>query len=294
MSIRGFAKRVLRWPTLIAAASLSTLILVPSLTNANANAGASGSAASGEKPTIVLVHGAWADASSWANVMPILRDDGYTVDAPPNPLRGLISDSEYLASYLKTISGPIVLVGHSYGGAVVTNAATGNPNVKALVYIDAFEPAQGDTLEALTFAKPGSCLAGGGNLANVFNEVTDPAQPAGDPDLYLKFAAGTDYPGWDACFANGVAPSEAATLNEGQRPLAAGAFSEASGVPAWKTIPSWSQIGTQDHAIPPAELFFMSKRAGSTITTVKAGHLSMVTDPVATSNLIIKAANATT
>jgi pimeloyl-ACP methyl ester carboxylesterase len=292
MSIRRFANRLFRWPTLIAAASLAALVLVPNLTNGSASA--SSSTHSSQKPTIVLVHGAWADASSWGDVMPILTSDGYTVDAPPNPLRGLASDSAYLASYLKTISGPIVLVGHSYGGAVVTNAATGNPNVKALVYIDAFEPDQGDTLKGLTFAKPGSCLAGGGNLANVFNEVTDPAQPAGDPDLYLKFAAGTDYPGWDACFANGVASGKAQMLNAGQRPLAAGAFSETSGVPAWKTIPSWSQIGLQDHAIPPAELFFMSKRAGSTITTVNAGHLSMVSNPVATTNLIIKASNATT
>jgi pimeloyl-ACP methyl ester carboxylesterase len=205
-------------------------------------AGAQGTA----KPTIVLVHGAWADASSWDSVIPILQVDGYTVDAPPNPLRGLTSDSAYLASYLQTISGPVVLVGHSYGGAVITNAATGNPNVKALVYVDAFAPAKGETLEHLTFAKPGSCLAGGGNLKNVFNFAVDPSQPKGDYDLYLKIAPGTDYAGFASCFATDVPASEAAILGAVQRPLALDAFTSPSGTPAWKTIPAWAVIGTQD------------------------------------------------
>ena len=102
----------------------------------------------GPKPTIVLVHGGWADGSSWDQVISILQREGYTVEAPPNPLRGLASDSAYLASYLKTISGPIILVGHSVGGMVISNAATGNPNVKGLVYDDAFEPAAGETVAA--------------------------------------------------------------------------------------------------------------------------------------------------
>jgi pimeloyl-ACP methyl ester carboxylesterase len=291
MSIRGFATRVFRRPVLVAAATVASLVFVPTL--AGAASGNQSAAHGGAKPTIVLVHGAWADASSWSSVTSILQNDGYTVDVPPNPLRGLTSDSAYITSYLKTVTGPIVLVGHSYGGAVITNAATGNPNVKALVYIDAFAPNKGQTLQGLTFALPGSCLNGGGKLSNVFNEVVNPSQPAGDPDLYLKFAPGTDYPGWDACFANGVAPRKAALLQAGQRPLAAGAFTETSGVPAWKTIPSWYQIGTEDHAIPPAELLVMAKQAGSKITYVKAGHLSMVSHPVQTSNLIITAVNAT-
>src|SRR5207302_6226768 len=132
------------------------------------------------KPTIIMVHGAWADGSSWSHVIPIRDREGYTVIAPINPLRGLMHDSAYLASYLSTISGPIVLVGHSYGGAVITNAAVGNANVKALVYIDAFEPAAGETLEQLSFARPGSCLAGGGDVNNVFTFATDPSQPSGD------------------------------------------------------------------------------------------------------------------
>ena len=163
MSAKTISRRAPRRSALLAAAlAVTTLIAVPLVSippiGASPNPGST-------KPTIVLVHGAWADASSWDGVTPILQREGYTVDAPPNPLRGLTTDAAYLASYLSTISGPIVLVGHSYGGAVITNAATGNPNVKALVYVDAFAPAAGETLEQLTFAQPGSCLAGGGNLS---------------------------------------------------------------------------------------------------------------------------------
>src|SRR5713101_3783361 len=135
--------------------------------------GSSTSSSNTVKPSVVLVHGAWADSSSWSAVIARLQDKGYTAYAFANPLRGLPSDSAYLASYLTTITGPIILVGHSYGGDAITNAATGNPNVKALVYIDAFEPAQGETLQQLTFALPVSCLGGGVNLSNVFNFVTD-------------------------------------------------------------------------------------------------------------------------
>jgi pimeloyl-ACP methyl ester carboxylesterase len=207
-------------------------------------------------------------------------------------LRGLSSDSAYLASYLKTVTGPIVLVGHSYGGAVITNAAFGDANVKALVYVDAFAPAQGETLKQLVFAKPGSCVGGGGDLKDVFNFGVDPSLPAGDYELYLKLAPGPDYPGFDACFANDVPTAEANILGAVQLPLALGAFTQPSGPPAWKTIPSWAVIGTQDHAIPPAELRFMADRAHSKITYVTAGHLSMVSDPSAVDNVIVEAANA--
>lgn len=265
----------------------SALVLVPALANAASKPHQS------SKPTIVLVHGAWADAGSWDGVIAILQREGYTVDAPPNPLQGLTSDSAFLANYLSSITGPIVLVGHSYGGAVITNAATGNPNVKALVYDDAFAPAQGETLEQLTFAKPGSCLAGGGNLGNVFNEVTPPGQASSDPDLYLKIQPGTDYVGFDKCFANDVPTAEANILGATQRPLALNAFTQTSGVPAWLTTPSWAIIGTQDQAIPPAELTFMANRANSKITYVKSGHLSLVSDPGGVAQVIVKAATAT-
>src|ERR1700683_868073 len=278
------------------AATLS--VVIGGLLVAPAFAGAQARQLSGErlgspKPTVVLVHGAFADGSSWNHVISILQGEGYTVDAPPNPLRGLASDSAYLASYLKTISGPIILVGHSYGGAVITNTATGNSNVRGLVYVDAFEPAVGETIEQLTFAKPGSCLAGGGNLSNVVNFAVDPSQPAGDYDLYLKIPPGTDYPGFDACFATDVPTQEAARLAATQRPLALDAFTAPSGSPAWASIPSWAVIGTDDQAIPPAELTFMAQRAHSRITYVKAGHLSMITQPWAVANVINQAVSST-
>src|SRR5271170_6691986 len=188
-------------------------LLVPTLASAQPPSPIPGpfakpiSAPPGPKPTIVLVHGAWADSSSWDNVIPLLQADGYTVDAPPNPLRGLASDSAYLASYLQTISGPIVLVGHSYGGAVITNAATGNANVKALVYVDAFAPAAGETLFGLTAAQPGSCVG-----ADAFNLVPFPGAPSGDADTFLKVGPNKTYPGFASCFANGLSKQEAALL----------------------------------------------------------------------------------
>ncbi len=193
---------------------------------------------------------------------------------------------------LQVFSWPVVLVGHSYGGAVITNSATGNSNVKALVYVDAFEPAAGETLEQLTFSKPGSCLAGGGNLNNVFNFGTDPSQPSGDYDLHLKVGPGTDYPGFDACFATFVPPQQAAVLAAVQRPLALDAFTTPSGDPAWASIPSWAVIGREDQAIPPAELTFMAQRANSKITYVTAGHLSMITQPRVVAGVITDAAEA--
>jgi pimeloyl-ACP methyl ester carboxylesterase len=242
------------------------------------------------KPTIVLVHGGWADGSSWDKVIANLQGEGYTVDAPPNPLRGLTSDSAYLASYLSTISGPIVLVGHSVGGMIISNAATGNPNVKGLVYVDAFEPAAGETVAQLTFSRPGSCLSGGGDLNNVFNFKVDPSQPSGDYDVYLKIAPGTNYAGFGDCFATFVPGGHAAVLGAVQRPIALGFITAQSGTPAWTSIPSWAVIGTQDHVIPPAELTFMAQRANSHITYFDAGHLSMVTQAETVAGVITEAA----
>jgi len=243
----------------------------------------------GLKPTIVLEHGAWADGSSWSGEIQLLQVGGYTVYAPPNPLRGLANDSATLADFLKTISGPIILVGHSYGGMVITNAATGNPNVKALVYINAFIPAQGETAFGLTAAQPGSCVGS----ANAFNAVPYPGAPAGDFDTYLKAGPDAPYPGFAQCFANGLPTSQAAVLAATQRPIAFSAGSDPSGVPAWKTIPSWSLIGTADHVIPPAEQLFMSQRAKAHISAIKAGHLSLISNPGAVTRVIIAAAQAT-
>jgi len=243
----------------------------------------SASPTSGPKPTIVLVHGAWADGSSWNRVLYRLQSDGYVVDVPPNPLRGPIEDSAYLESFLATISGPIVLVGHSYGGFVITDAATGNPNVKALVYVDAFIPAAGETLLQLT---TGSCLSG--NPGNIFNAVPY----AAGVDLYIKGAPSSTFSGFDKCFANGVPARRASALAATQEPIALSALSEPSSSPAWASIPSWSVIGTQDQVIPPASQETMSKRASAHITTVPAGHLSLITRPSAVSHVIEQAAAA--
>jgi pimeloyl-ACP methyl ester carboxylesterase len=242
--------------------------------------------AEGVKPTIVLVHGAWADSGSWNAVTALLQAAGYTVDAPPNPLRGLSYDASYLADFLSTISGPVVLVGHSYGGMVITNAATGNPNVKALVYDDAYIPAATDTLLGLTSAEPGSCLAVSPATA-VFNFVPYPGAPSGDADLYVKQSV---FPG---CFANGLPAAEAGVLAATQRPLAASTLTEPSGIPAWKSIPSWAVIGTADHVIPLAEQLNMARNAGAHVTEINAPHLSMISDPGAVATVIIRAAQAT-
>jgi pimeloyl-ACP methyl ester carboxylesterase len=243
----------------------------------------------GPKPTIVLEHGAWAGGSAWTGEIERLQADGFTVYAPPNPLRGLANDSATLADFLSTIPGPIILVGHSYGGMVITDAATGNPNVKALVYIDAFIPGQGETAFGLTAARPGSCV----DSANAFNAVPYPGASAGDFDTYLKAGPDAPYPGFAECFANGLPASQAAVLAATQRPIAFSAGSDPSGVPAWQTIPSWSLIGTADHVIPPAEQLFMSQRAKAHITEIDAGHLSLISHPGAVTRVIFAAARAT-
>jgi pimeloyl-ACP methyl ester carboxylesterase len=241
-----------------------------------------------QTPTIVLVHGAWADASGWDQVILRLQEDGFTAHAPSNPLRGLPQDSAYLHDFLTqnpALAGqPVVLVAHSYGGAVITNAAVGDPQVKALVYVDAFIPDQDETIGQLAGAQLGSCLLG--NPADIFNLVPYPGGPADDVDLYIKPSL---VPG---CFANGLSPHQVAVIAATQRPLAASAFSEPSGAPAWKTIPSWAVIGNADRVIPPAELTFMAKRAGAHITEVSAGHLSMIADPEMVAQVIEQAAKA--
>lgn len=236
------------------------------------------------KPTVVLVHGAWANGSSWDGVVARLQDQGYTVDVPPNPLRGLESDSAYLASYLDTITGPIVLAGHSYGGMVMTNAAAGNPAVKALVYIDAYMPAQGDTVLGLTSAMPGSTLA---DPAVAFNFVPFTSPTGADTDLYAKPSV------YRADFGADLSVRRDAILAATQEPLAASALQEPSGPPAWTTIPSYALIGMQDMVLPPAEQEFMAARAGATVVKINGSHLALISDPHAVANLIERAATAT-
>jgi pimeloyl-ACP methyl ester carboxylesterase len=233
---------------------------------------------------VVLVHGAWADGSSWDGVVGRLQRDGYTVDVPSNPLRGVASDSAYLASYLKTVTGPIILAGHSYGGMVITNAATGNPAVKALVYIDAFIPAQGETLLQLAGAKPGSTLA---DPTKAFNFVPFTGPAGADTDLYVKPSV------YRADFGADLSVQQDAILAATQEPLAASALQEPSGPPAWKTIRSFALIGTQDMVLPPAEQVFMAARAHATVVKIKASHLGLISHPDTVARLIERAAVAT-
>ena len=288
MSLSRTARRI-SLPALLAVVLAAALLAIgpgrPTPAGASADAAAAGGGHSA-KPVIVLEHGAWADASSWSNVISRLQRRGFTVFAPPNPLRGLPQDSAYLHQFLTQNAAlhgkQIVLVGHSYGGAVITNAAVGDSEVKALVYVDAFIPDQGDTIGGLAGAKPGSCLG-----ANAFNPVPYPGGPPGDVDLYIKPNL---VPG---CFATGLPASQAAVIAATQRPLTASAFTEPSGPPAWKTIPSWAVIGTGDRVIPPAELTFMARRAGAHITDVNAGHLSLISKPSVVTRVILQAVQAT-
>lgn len=238
---------------------------------------------SGTKPTVVLVHGSWADGSSWQKVTNRLLDDGYTVRVPPNPLRSLTTDSATIRDFLATLSGPIVLVGHSYGGAVVTNAATGNPNVKALVYVDGFAPARGETIFPLAGA--GSALAV--DPATVFDFVPYPGAPARDVDLYLKHDTFVN------SFASGVPRRQAEQLYPSQRPWALGAGNDPSGRPAYTSIPSWYVLGTRDLIITPAAQVFMATRAHSKITRIPAGHLGLITKPGRVTKVIEQADRAT-
>jgi pimeloyl-ACP methyl ester carboxylesterase len=224
-----------------------------------------------QKPTIVLVHGAWADGSTWGTVVRRLQTHGYTIDVPPDPLRGL-----YLASSLSAIDGPVVLVGHSYGGAVITNAATSASNVNALVYINAFAPDEGENILQLVSAQPGSALTQPGALV--------PVPFPGGVDLYVEPSVFPD------AFANDLPAKKAAVLAATQRPLAASAASEPSGPPAWKTLPSWYLVGTSDRVLPPAEQEFMAKRMHASTVEVDASHLSMISRPQQVTKLILDAA----
>lgn len=234
------------------------------------------------KPTVVLVHGAWADSSGWAKVTRGLQAAGYQVLAPPTPLRGLRQDSDYLASFLRDrTTGPVVLVGHSYGGAVITNAARSDRDVKALVYVNAFVPDKGDSI--LGMLDPDHQL----DPADLFDFVGYPNAPDGDVDLYLKQAV------FPAAIANGVPPRVAAAMATAQRPVTLSALTAGSRAPAWKTVPSFYLLGTEDHIVPPRLQRSMAERAGARITSVDAGHLPMITDADAVEALIVKAARAT-
>jgi pimeloyl-ACP methyl ester carboxylesterase len=229
----------------------------------------------GGKPTIVLVHGAWADATSWNSVIPKLQSAGYTVYAPPNPLRGLASDSASIATFVKAIPGPVILVGHSYGGAVISVASPSDPNVKALVYIDAFAPNAGES--CLSILAPA-----GAPPKDLFIPV--PFGTGGDADVYFN----PKYYG--PVFASDVPPATATIMAVTQRPLTgSGLNDKAPAAEGWKTIPSWYVIGDADLVIPPAIQLMMAQRAKSHITHVNGSHLSMIQHPDATVAAIMAA-----
>jgi len=230
------------------------------------------------KPFIVLVHGAFADASSWNQVIPILRKDGYFVIAMENPLRGVRSDAAEINSVVSRLPGRVVLVGHSYGGSVISAAAPGNPKVKSLVYVSAFAPEAGETALGLTGKFPGSTLAG----------ALSPAVPlpGGGKNLYIVQSK------FPTQFAADVNSTQAYLMSVGQRPIAAAALTEKSRVPSWKRIPSYFVYGDRDKNIPPAALGFMAARAHSRQTVVVKGasHVVMVSHPVEVARLIERAA----
>ncbi|MET3597500.1 pimeloyl-ACP methyl ester carboxylesterase [Mesorhizobium shonense] len=230
------------------------------------------------KPTVVLVHGAFADSSSWNGVVKILEKDGYPVVAVANPLRGVKSDAGYVADILGSIKSPVVLVGHSYGGSVISDAAEGHANVKTLVYVAAFAPDAGETAVQLAGKFPGSTL--GPTLAP---PVT---LSSGGKDLYIQQEKFHDQ------FAADVPEAEARLTAAGQRPIAEAALNEIQTEAAWKKLPTWFIYGDGDKNIPAEALAFMAARAHSRDTVVIKGasHVVMVSHPESVARLIEKAA----
>ena len=231
------------------------------------------------RPTVVLVHGAFADSSGWSDVAARLMKAGYPVIAFSNPLRGPASDSAYLRSFLTTIEGPIVLVGHSYGGVVITNAATGNENVQSLVYVAAYAPAEGES------------VADANHLGGGHTVVTDhlvvrpfPGASGGDADAYID-------PVWfPELFAQDLPTKTAQFMAATQRPGALAALVTPSGPPAWAEIPSWYLVASQDRIIPPEAERAMAERAGSTVVEIDSSHVAMMSHPSDVTRLIQQAA----
>ena len=233
-------------------------------------------------PTIVLVHGAYAESASWNGVIADLQRRGYTTIAAANQLRGLQHDAAYVRSVLESVSGPIVLVGHSYGGSVMSEAAEGVVGVSALVYVASFLLDVGESTDDLVTKFPGA------QLGSAAEPVPFPG-PGGDTgtEFYIRQDR------FHELFAADVAPDEAAVLAATQRPIAGAALTEAATKAAWKTIPSWTLIATQDLAIPADAARFMADRAGSTTVEIDASHAVTVSQPGVVADLIDTAARAT-
>jgi pimeloyl-ACP methyl ester carboxylesterase len=239
-----------------------------------------GSARGGEKPTVVLVHGAFADASGFGAVTSRLQRRGYTVISPANPLRGPASDAAYVASVIRTISGPIVLVGHSYGGAVISEAANEVTNVKALVYLDALALEAGESNLDIAERFP----------SKIIPALRPRAFPQSDgtegTDLYIDPAS------FHSVFAADVPAPTVARMATAQRPVSLSAIQEKSTEPAWKTIPSWYLVGRQDEVFPAEAQRFMAERAGSHVTEIDSSHASYISHPAEVTELILRAAGS--
>ena len=256
----------------------------PANTTSSTPSASTGVNAGGARPTVVLVHGAWADASSWAGEVKSLQASGYTVRAIANPLQNLTTDSETVADFLKTVRGPIVLVGHSYGGSVITNAAAGNPNVKALVYVDAAAPDIGETNGSLSGA---DSILKHRSDAQLFDQLPYPGAPAGAMGLYLKEDI------FVTNFANDLPKETAQQLWASQRAASTAAFETPSQAAAWKTIPSWYFLSTGDQIITPTSERAMAQRAHSTVTEFNGGsHLTLISHPDAVTTVIQSAINS--
>jgi pimeloyl-ACP methyl ester carboxylesterase len=232
-------------------------------------------------PTVVLVHGAFADASSWNGVIERLQAKGLQVTAPPNPLRGLSTDSAYIASVLEQIEGPVVAVGHSYGGAVITNAATGKKNVVGLVYVAALAPEEGETIAAVEEGSRDSVL-----LSALLTRQYPTADGGSATEFSIDPAKVRD------AFAGDLSDQEIALIGATQRPISEFAFSEPSGPPAWKDRPSRAVVPTGDRAVGTDVVRSMAERAGATITEVEGSHVIMVSQPQAVAEVILEAVAA--
>jgi pimeloyl-ACP methyl ester carboxylesterase len=260
-----------RFLALTAAAALTAATVVAAGPAAHAGGGHRA------KPTIVLVHGAFADSSGWNGVVTRLREAGYPVLSAANPLRGLASDAAQVKALLSSVSGPIVLVGHSYGGMVASQAAAGDADVKALVFVAAFAPSAGESAADLSVKFPGSTLA----------ETLRPVRlPDGGDDLYV------DPKLFRQQFAADVPAAEADLMAVAQRPVTAAALNEdATGPQAWTTIPSYFLVAEADRNIPAATQRFLAARAHGTVRNVKGGsHAVFVSQPGITASFIAKAA----
>jgi pimeloyl-ACP methyl ester carboxylesterase len=234
---------------------------------------------SDETPTVVLVHGAFADASSWNGVIELLQAKGVKVTAPANPLRGIAIDSAYIAGVLEETPGPVLAVGHSYGGAVMTNAATDAKNVVGLVYVAAFAPDEREVLGQITAGSKDSVL----DTALV--PLHYPSPDGGE--AAVEFAI--DPAKFRDAFAADLPAEQTAVMAATQRPVAEAAFSEPSGAPAWKRLPSWAVVASSDTAAGADVVRSMAQRADATITELEASHVVMISKPQPVTDVILEA-----